>query len=482
MGRDASFVAALSLWLASCAPHDSPSSAAPSASLSYTVRIPAMHEDSVSVALVADNPGKSGMRFLLPFVYSDNPVDSLAGPLVRGLVITDSTGAEITVDTSGRMVGPSRTQELTIPSGAAFPVTISYRVDLDVIFSDSVNGPLSLVFLNGQSGFLPGSHLFMVPAEPSLADIWRTPRTITLSLDLGKTVSAVGVPGNNQIYRNAYELLFVQIALGPELLAQGSGGGQSFAMYGLDNDGQSSAGRLAQARESFSVILDNLVPVWGLLAHDTYPVVYHRTAGGREGAHSFILKYPHQDHDSTLSMVLAHEAIHHVLGVRAGDWDDPWWKEGTTYYLGFTVTSRLGLIPKTKVRELFTRQQIFNETEKALAPSDAYVRCHLYTGRLYNVVYHKGSQIAMLMDYLVRRATGNSVSLDKATASLCARYDGSAFTRNQFIKHFRTYNGCDISPILKRFADRPGNIPDAILTDVFSKLDTLGAFGDIHQL
>jgi hypothetical protein len=327
------------------------------------------------------------------------------------------------------------------------------------------------------SAFLPGSHLFIVPSAPSLVETWRTPRDITLTLEVGDGMSVVGIPQASNSYRTVYELMFVQLALGTDMLAQGTGGGQPFGMYGLRGAEYSSSDQIESARQAFSLILADLMPIYGALQATSYPVIFHRIAGGMEGTHSFVCRWPHMDQDTIQAMILAHEAIHHVLGVRCGEWDDPWWKEGTTYYLGYAVATRLGLVSKGKIHHELTSDLDFSETEQHLAPSSEYVRDHLYVEELYNVVYRKGARIAMLMDLAVRMATGNRERLDEVTASLCRRFDGSAFRRAQFIEHFAQQSGADISSVLERFADAAGPVPKSLLADAFAKLDTLGAFG-----
>jgi hypothetical protein len=436
-----------------------------------------MHRDSVSVKLVA-GAICAKTEFVLPLVYADNPPDSLTGPLFAGLTVTDCTGLAVDYTSATRQIGPVACTSIKPAKTPYSAVIIQYRIDFDAIFNDSVTGPLSLVFMNNQTGFIMGAHLFAVPCEPSLVDLWRAPRSISLGIETGPAVTVTGLPASTVSLRNAYELLFVQLALNVQLLAQASGGGQSAAFYGLNGFEYSSQELLSVVSAQFGAILDTLVPIWGELSQNPYPVIFHNiTAGGTEGMYSFICKPPHIDRDTTIAMVLAHEAIHHVLGIRCGERDDPWWKEGTTFYLGYAVSSRLGMVAKQKVYDAFGDTLEFKAEELLYAPSDARMRERLFADKLYNVTYFKGGQIAMLMDVAVRIANSNRLRLDEVTAELCRRYDGDAFGRQDFINHFSSYANTDISGILARFADAPGNIPGSILRDAFNKLDSLGAFG-----
>jgi hypothetical protein len=196
-----------------------------------------------------------------------------------------------------------------------------------------------------------------------------------------------------------------------------------------------------------------------------------------EGTHSFISRYPHVDPDSTIAMVFAHEAYHHMIGIRCGDLDDPWWKEGTANYLGYAKSAELNLSKKSKVYDRFVRPSSLNDAEKGHSPSEEYVRENQYALKLYRLTYTKGGQISMLMDEAIRKATDNSITLHDATAELCKEYLHSAFNRGQFISHFRQYGECDISGIIEHYADTPDSIPPAILSHAFNYLDSCGAFG-----
>gem|GEM_PF-19563 len=252
-----------------CSLHRNPTAPSAPISLSYTLSVAAMHKDSVSVRVVVGGDGPAG-RFILPFIYADNPVDSFTGPLVTGLVITDKQGESVGYETQPEYVGPVMSPVVSASAGAVYPLTFSYAVNMGAVFQDSANGRLALAFFDSSAGFLPGSHLFMVPWEATLVDIWRTPRDITLTIETGPDIGLRGVPAATISYRNAYEILFVQLSIGAEPLAQGRDGGQDFTLYGFAGAERSPAQFVDALAVSFATILDEIVPLYGALTPGAY--------------------------------------------------------------------------------------------------------------------------------------------------------------------------------------------------------------------
>lgn len=435
-----------------------------------------MDPESLRVSMTVRGSCHTDLSFVLPLVYFDNPVDSLTGPLVPEIAVTDAEGTAVRTSVVTRTIGPVDSRILSVPEGTAYPVTLSYRPRVNRVERRKETDSLPPVYLSARDGFVIGAHLFAVPYEPRLTDLWRAPRDITLSLSLGDTISVTGVPIGSASCPNAYSLIFVQMAFGAEMLAGGSGGGRSFGLYGLDGY-RPSAERLQEVSTDFALILDSLAPIYaGPEDPEPYPVFFRNAWGGLEGTHSFTCLHPDPEDRATVAMVLAHEMIHDAVGIRCGEHDDPWWKEGVTTYLGWAAVGRLGLATIARCRQELIEEYDTSTAVGRYVPSSSAFRTHIFTDG-FAIAYGKGAQIAMCLDLELRRTTNNRVRLDEATAALCRAYEGGAFTRGALIAHFRQYDDADITPILAEYADRAAAIPGPVLDSVFDALDSLGAFG-----
>jgi hypothetical protein len=439
--------------------------------------LPTLNKDSLRITVQIERWGERTPRYVLPLLYADNPVDSFSGPLVRNLSIEDADGRACAFSTSAEKIGPIESEVVEITGTPQFPLTLAYGLDFGVILRDTSGSYIPLSHVDPSGGFVLGSYAFVAPClGTSLTDIWRIRVPIDLRFDIPSRISVVGAPRGGTTLRNVYELLFLQIGFGMDPVAQGEGAGQPFALYDLSSIGlgADAHGRIVA---NFTTILGDIVPLFGGLNGDIYTIMLQDSKGGLEGTFGFSTFATDPANDSSLNMVLAHEAIHNAVGVNCGELDDPWWKEGTTYYLGFAVSSRLGLVPKSQVAERMLRTFDFSDPKYHYAPSSDHVRENLFYLELYDLVYGKGSQIAMLMDRQVRFATGNTVRLDEVTGELTRRFDGAAFSRDDLIEAFEEHGSTDVTAILDDYADRTGTIPDSLLQKAFGDLDSLGAFG-----
>jgi hypothetical protein len=446
-------------------------------SLSYTLSIPVMHPDSVSVSLKVSHGSTMPERYILPYIYNDNPIDTLAVALVEKVTIVDSTGASVAFETEKEFVGPIESTVITLPGSAKYPVEFSYRLRLPATAGDTgaAGQPVPSIHLNSREGLLIGAYLFMAPWEHSLPAIWRTPRDISLRVESGPGVNGIGIPPRTSFYANSYQLLFCQYALGATPLGQGSGAGQAYTIWAYPSDPDGPLG-IGTIDRWFSRILDDIVPLYGRLDEESYPIIKRAIQGGLEGTQSFVFRSRIDPLDSSLAMIFAHEALHEFIGIRCGDIDDPWWKEGTTFYCGYATAARCGLLSGDLVKHTFADTSASVDSICGLyAPADDYLRAFMFAGGLWPIAYIKGGQIAMLMDLRIRTATGNRTRLDDVMAAFCR--NRSAFHRNDFVLFVRATAGAAIADILLEYADQPGPIPIVIRKAVFDELDRLGAFG-----
>jgi hypothetical protein len=443
--------------------------------LSYALHIPVCHPDSLSIAITVSQNG-AYHSFALPYVYADNPVDSFIGPLYRELSAFDASGDSIGIAFSEERIGPRQTRVMHIPEQTKYPITISYVLQPNAVYSDNAARAMPLTYVNNHTGFLLGSHVFAIPYETDLVALWRNQRDIELSILTGDTIDVAGLPEPTVRLRNAYELLFVQVGIEPNLKVSGQAAGQPYALYAGLWDMYPDASRMRDAAAVFESTLKPIVPRYGTLSAQPYPVFFGPIVGGLEGTYSFVCKNPEKDTDSVLAMIFAHETLHHWIGIRASDREDPWFKEGVTSYLGLAIPARLGWLSDTYLKNTLFKDVSFPDS-LFVAPSAPSLRSDLFVKGLNRIAYVLGAQIAMLIDLRVRVSTGNRAGLNSLTATLTHAYNGGAFSREQMIAHF-SHEGADIRDIFETYADNAAAIPDSITAQAFQKLDSLGAFGD----
>ncbi len=443
--------------------------------LNYRLSLPRLHPESLSVSLEIKKQANVN-ELVLPLVYFDNPLDSLSGSLVKDLKLYDSSGRMLDTISSTVMVGPRPSIVMTIPENATYPVTVRYRVNFGVINYNTDRFDLPDMHIDENSALMMGAYLFAVPFAHTLPQMWRTQRLISLHVNIPDSLDPLGIPSNNLTYKNVYELLFIQIAVGGLVVGQGRGGNQDFSLHLLDAadtrnyDWQPIVDQCVAA-------LDKIVPLFGKFTEGTsYHIYFYPMGGGIEGTHSFISLPPTSDVLSFLPVLIAHEFYHHTIGIRCGEYDDPWWKEGTAEYLGWVTAAQCGYADSQDLYNNFVVRYVSSEKIDDYPPASQTFRPLIFSESLYDVAYGKGAQINMLLDLAVREGTGNSLNIADVTAQLVKRYYNSAFTRDQMISLYFEVAGVDIEPILSDYADTAGKIPRDVLDDAFGKLKDMHAF------
>ncbi|MFP4418060.1 MAG: hypothetical protein ACOC4C_02990 [Fibrobacterota bacterium] len=445
-------------------------------SLSYTLDLPEMHPDSLTIRLTIYESSDAENGLVLPLVYFDNPLDSVAGPFIKGLTLIDADGSMLDTISRRQMVGPVLSTIISIPSDAHYPVTIQYGLDFDALTMRKGSFRMPQIHIDENSALLMGSYMFAVPYDSQLPHMWRQNRVISVNLDLPESETVRGVPSTNLTCQNVYELLFIQLALGAEFAGSGSGGHQPFEFYQTDQtDGLKYD--WAPVIDQYENILDSIIPLFGRLSEEPYNVFFHPISGGLEGTYSFFIFPPAEAHQSILPVVLAHETFHHTIGIRCGEYDDPWWKEGTAEYLGWVTAGICGYASIATIYNSLIGTYLTNETIDDYPPSSELLRPMIFFQSLYAIAYGKGGQISMLLDHAVREATNNTATLSSVTAQLVHRYDRRAFTRDQMVIHFFETARVDIRPVLERYADRANRIPGDVLDTTFRALARMRAFG-----
>ncbi len=465
------------LILLSCT--ENPVSQKPSgAQLSYRLNLKALHPDSLEIVLIAHNTGASEQRFILPAHFFDNPTDSFTGSTVKNLTVTDNSGRTLENKFTQEHFGPLSNQIFTVPPGTEYPVTFSYTYNPATIIQSS--SPFFPRMHLDSTALLMGSYLFIIPyLQNSLSGLWRTPIDIELTASSNQSIEIYGLPHYSN-YRNVYELLFTQLSAGAAPVFSGSTGKQAFNIVNLSEFNYSGL-IVEQIANGFSKVINDVQSRFGTIRSQgtPYTVVLSEMAGALEGYNGFIALPPSPTEvNQEYFMVMAHELIHHYVGIRCGDLDDPWWKEGMTNYLGVVTSARLGLFSK-EMTDNYLMKDSFNLEDYPVALSSSQVREEHFSKGYSSLIYTKGMWVSMLMDERIRKATDNRIILDDVIATLCRQFDGTAFSRRGFMETVSSFGNADINDIFSSYVDKPDSpIPPSILLNAYSYLDSAGAFGN----
>ena len=439
----------------------------------YDFRLTALHPDSLSISLTVQNR----IPLSLPVHFFDNPVYTVSGPVIKDLRVTDSAGMEVDTICRPEKTGPIYNQIVEFPSDTKFPVTLNYRLNTDAFLSDTVKNYTPPVQFSDSLLFLPGAMCFIIPySGNSLTDLWRTPRDIRLDFD--SEVEIYGIPSKSFSCANIYELLFLQLMAGCPVVIEGHGGDVDFVF--TDFLGIDYTATAASVSANFKRILDEISAHYGQFKGNRYTVAVQKIGGGLEASYGFSVTQPNLSIESRFHEILTHEALHNFIGIRCGEYDDPWWKEATATYLGVVLTLKLGLYSKdlfhqriTSVMHLPDSLPLFRTT----ALSNPWLRENMFAEGVHGLAYDKGSQVVMLLDLRVREASDNRFSINDVTSYLSKRFDNSAFHRQDFLDAFSNFGNVDVSDIFSVYVDSAGTeIPDTILNSTFNKLDSLKAF------
>ncbi len=438
----------------------------------YTVAINALHKDSILFSLTA----WSSRDFILPYHYFDNPVHQHLDTVVHHLSITDSENRTISYSTSTVTIGATQNIVLHLAGTVSYPVTINYTIDPDAIDKDEALG-LDAATLTDSSLLFLGNAIFIIPRlSTSLEQFWRSGAQISVSVYNKSSLSLFGIPSNGKFTcNNVYELIFTQLYLCKSSFYNGIGGGIQFNLLEFEQN-LTPQDSIQIIGNNVTGILDTIALHFGNFYNDQLSMHFSRIGGGLEGLFSFA----QLDCSSpSFYYVIAHEALHQFTGIRCGEYDDPWWKEGATTYLSYLIAVRLGLFPKDEFRNYISKQFAFSDSSSFnVALSDPWLRTNMFSSGKWDIVYTKGAQVMMLLDYKTRVASDNRYSVEDVMSYLVKQFDGSAFHRKDLLDAFVKFGNPDVNDIFNTYIDIAGEHPsDSLLTATYGKLDSLGAFG-----
>jgi predicted metalloprotease with PDZ domain len=196
-----------------------------------------------------------------------------------------------------------------------------------------------------------------------------------------------------------------------------------------------------------------------------------------EGMYAFwIFNLLETDPQGATAVVLSHEFLHSWIGVRVGEYDACWWKEGASFYAGYLIAKRNNI----STQDLFKKEIVTVDLTgtDVYALSDPAVRPAIFTNKKIGAhVYRKGAQICMLMDQRIRDATHDKADIIDMLAVFVKKYDGQSFYLHEYVTFIKQYSGADVDDIVANYVTQKGLIPDSILLKNYRALGNRGALG-----
>jgi hypothetical protein len=442
--------------------------------ISYALSIPTVDTIHVSAAFAHEAAGGI-TRILFPPFGADNPVITFLGNNIRNLRLTNATITE--------SLGISLWLGDSVQSMLIDAQSDSFSIEYDVTFPYDPNGSLALrTILPGRygasDGYFQGNYVFCVPAYGSTkAAWWRTGIDAQVSVIQPIAAGAVhGIPLQPFQCYTIYELFFLQWAVSNNVQLCGGTSSSSVVVLSAQQPLPDMPSLICSDLANADRLCGSVFP--SLLAPRT--VILEDSGSGMEGTFSFyMINWQGTDYTSSVRAITTHEALHAWVGIRTGELDDPWWKEGTASYLGRVLAANVGL-PKDTLRPQVVKDLSANPMINQKALSDPYVRDHLYdkdtSVNCIVLVYDKGAQACLLLDKLLRQSTNNTATLFSKTGALCSRYDHSAFSRSEFKALLEENTSLDLSSFFAKYIDVPGVVDTTVLSSAWHFVDSCRAF------
>ncbi|HUI91781.1 MAG TPA: M1 family aminopeptidase [Chitinivibrionales bacterium] len=466
----------MAFFLCGCSGPTRPPENASGPDLSYTVTFYTL--DSLHVhAELRHFSGSDSVRILFPPFAADNPVIVLTKDNIQGLAVN---GTAVAKKLGGIPWDNDSVQQLSLPASLK-DLTIDYEVTFPYAPSPSPNYNTMLPGRTGNMGYYRGQYIFCLPRYASDdVGLWRHPVEAYVSVDGGGLGTVTGAGDARTALRSPYEILFLQFAVNGLDITCAPPLQSGLSIISLSSNAV-PAPFSAVTCSTFSAV-DRLC-LGCFPPHESQKSVFIVDSGsGLEGTYSFFLRYTAgADPIQWIPGIVAHECVHEWVGIRTGETGDPWWKEGTASYFGILLAYKLGMLTdRQQLRKLMTTDLSANVVTQTVSLSQPYVRQNLYATdtatNCIGLVYEKGKQANMILDKLLRQASGSGQTLLSKTGVLCSRYDHKAFTRGQFVAVLQEGNSADIAGFFSRFVDSPGVLDTNLLISTFNWLDSAGAF------
>jgi hypothetical protein len=451
--------------------------------LDYTVTAPDLPPVSISGAPVACrvdiriHAWPQGRRkiFQAPVFYSDNPVMPVRGIKAGELTATDRRGNPVTArDTV--LPGPALDGNFIVLGDSAF--SISYGVDLDP--KDPQRFGIPMPGVGKGVDMIDGAYFFVLPLlGDDFPSQWRATGRFNLEFRAAAGRELVGTDAKRALSTN-YEMMFLRAAWNPIKSKTFTMRNHEVTLYATSS-ADIDLDRFGPLFESYiRLVEDSLMPL----------PTYRYFAGenpqfwGIEGIQGYWFKEEAMD----LPVVHMHELAHTFVGVYHGEYDDPWWKEGVTDYLGLLLSIQAGLIGDTAFAAEILNSYDNLPSVKAHALSSAFLRNHLFAPldsayahpfdpeNYVGLIYGKGGQAAMILDrYLLEKSGGKASIYDLIRA--LTRSHGSAFRRSDLVSETDRLAGGSSAVFLGDLLDRASPLGADSLANTYKVLRTLGRFG-----
>jgi predicted metalloprotease with PDZ domain len=445
--------------------------------IKYTLIAESINIDSIRFELNFNNASAYNGEFILPYHFFDNPAQVIKDSIIKNLNVVDSLGKKVNYDIRTIRMGPIENKVISLESPYLEPVTISYGINSQAFLPDSVIR-MNAFLISDSSLFFLGASVFIVPLfSENLVNFWRIPHNIEFEIKTKAGIPVFGIDQNHRTtLRNTYELLFNQISVGKRAVIQGYCGEMRFSIINYLNKPISPYAS-QYIVDSLGILLKAVSDVYGSFRSDQFTIHLLDIGGALEGTFGFSAADPEVYVKNQRNEIVLHEAIHNYIGIRCGDYEDPWWKEGGTTYLALQLGVRNKYIDKDYFHGKITKKSIYADSSRfQIKLSDPRLRSHMFVDKTFPLVYDKGAQIMLLLDCKIRAASGNKSSIESVSSNLVKRYDGSAFRRNDLLNAIRMNGDAHVDAIFKLFVDSTAFPSSALLESNFRILDSLGAF------
>jgi hypothetical protein len=464
-----------------------------SPSLRYNVGVLPGPRPEIEVKMDLVNwPTTSPKTFILPPYYADNPTWPIAKKLLKKIQAWDCQGAPLplasnqwqTVLTSNA----SGTEYGTLP---ATTCKWSYRLDLDTLAPARYglampNIAAGLQLIDGATFFAwpyfsdanPETHSEFTSdiSAADLAQAWRRAVAIEIAIEPPTTGPLVGLPLHESV-ASPYELMFVRGVMGNARRLSFSldlrRGITPVTLYATTSDSVNLTVLANQLPRYLQLVEDFLGP----LPSQVLAIGEAGTVGGLEGLNGYWFGTG-QVHNHELHL---HELIHMWLGIRLGELDLPWFKEGVTTYFGQWLNVQAGW-SSAEAWQGYTLLQAADTTGPVVTTSLANTEARRSYYRdldrdfrdgndsgWYGLVYGKGPQAALLIDAWILEQTQGQYALVDLVRVLYVKHR-PAFTRREMKSEIQILTRANPSPWIDSLFDDVGPIPREKIKAAFAAL------------
>ncbi|MEO6095142.1 MAG: hypothetical protein ABIW76_05515 [Fibrobacteria bacterium] len=421
--------------------------------------------------------------FQAPRFYSDNPAMPVPGHTAASLTVLDSTGKPL----NDALDNPLRARDTVIAGikldGNLIVVpeetrSLAYEVDLDP--GDSSRFGLPIPKTSPGVDLIDGAYFFILPlVGRDFPAQWRTP--VRLTLEFAEFPGRVLVGADSLMtYGSNYALMFVRGAFDPVRMKTYAIRGHEVTVYATSADTLDMDYVGGAMGRYIGLVEDSLM----LLPTRNFSVGQNTKFWGIEGAQGYWFR----PEAVASAEVHVHELCHTFVGIYQSDYDDPWWKEGMTDYLGLLLTVQAGLIGDTGFAANVLTLRDTLPAARRYSLSDPYVRNHLFSPLdttfsdpyddqgFLGLVYGKGSQAAMILDrYLLERSAGKKSVFDLIRE--LAKTNRPAFHRSELAAAVDRLAGGSSAGFLSSLLDRANPLGLDSLRHTYAALRKIGRFG-----